>query len=164
MPGGSAPQVYTKAKAMDLAFVLFLLFLAAVLGFAAHRSSVCTVLAVAEVLSTRRAYMFLSFVKTILWILAITLPLIWLLPSGRVSGQGWDISIYAVTGGFMFGVGATLNGGCAFSTLWKLGYLTRSLSISWPAGCPISSGTPCPMIGCYDSLSRGNCGTICQLR
>ena len=121
MSGGSAPQVYTEAKAMDLAFVLFLLFLAAVLGFAAHRSSVCTVLAVAEVLSTRRAYMFLSFVKTILWILAITLPLIWLLPSGRVSGQGWDISIYAVTGGFMFGVGATLNGGCAFSTLWKLG-------------------------------------------
>ena len=78
-------------------------------------------MAVGEVLSTGRAHMFLSFVRTILWVLAITLPLIWLLPAGRASGHGWEMSINAVTGGFMFGVGATLNGGCAFSTLWKLG-------------------------------------------
>ena len=100
---------------------MFSLFLAALLGFSIHRASVCTVRAVAEVLSTRRAYMFLSFVKTILWILAITMPLIWLLPAARASGHGWGMSLYAVAGGFMFGVGAALNGGCAFSTLSKLG-------------------------------------------
>ena len=106
---------------MDLALFLLSLSLAGLLGFVAHRASICTVMAVAEVLSTRRAYMLLSFVKTILWVLAITLPLIWLLPGARASGPVWAISISILAGGFLFGVGAALNGGCAFSTLWKLG-------------------------------------------
>ena len=110
-----------EAQTMDLTLLLLSLSLAGLLGFAAHRSSICTVLAVAEVLSTRRAYMLFSFVKTILWVLAITLPLIWLLPGARGSGPGWAISIFTLAGGFLFGVGAALNGGCAFSTLWKLG-------------------------------------------
>ncbi len=104
-----------------MAIFILSLFLAALLGFAAHRASVCTVKAVAEVFHTRRAYMLLSFVKTILWITAISLPLIWLLPATRASGQGWGMSMYAVTGGFVFGMGATVNRGCAFSTLSHLG-------------------------------------------
>ena len=110
-----------RLQAMDLALLLLSLSLAGLLGFAAHRSSICTVLAVAEVLSTRRAYMLFSFAKTILWVLAISLPLIWLLPGARASGSGWAISVSILAGGFLFGVGAALNGGCAFSTLWKLG-------------------------------------------
>lgn len=106
---------------MDFALLLISLLLAAILGFAARRASVCTVLAVAEVLSTRRAHILLSFLKTVLWVLAVTLPLIWLMPAGPVTGQGWVLSIHALVGGFLFGVGAGLNGGCAFSTLWKLG-------------------------------------------
>ncbi len=98
-------------------------------------------MAVAEVLSTGRAYMFLIFVKTILWVLAITLPLIWLLPAGRASGHGWVMSINAVTGGFMFGVGATLNGGCAFSTLWKLGDGQLRMPLTLGAFCLGASGS-----------------------
>ena len=40
---------------MDVVLLVFSLFLAALLGFAAHRASVCTVKAVAEVFSTGRA-------------------------------------------------------------------------------------------------------------
>jgi hypothetical protein len=46
--------------------------LAALLGFAAHRASICTVKAVEEVLTTRRAFMLLSFAKTVLWVMAVT--------------------------------------------------------------------------------------------
>ncbi len=95
-------------------------FLAMLLGFSAHRASICTVGAVAEVLSTRRAYMLLSFVKTILWVIAVTMPLIWWLPVAPVPSPGWGVSMGAVVGGFLFGVGAAVNRGCAFSTLIRL--------------------------------------------
>lgn len=68
------------------------LLLAALLGFAAHRASVCTVRAVAEVLSTRRAYCLASFLKSILWVLVVTLPLIWLMPRTSVAASGMQAS------------------------------------------------------------------------
>ena len=117
---------------MDVAILVFSLVLAALLGFAAHRASICTVRAVAEVLSTRRAYMLLSFIKTILWIIAITMPLIWLLPATGASTQRWGMSNYAVAGGFIFGIGAAMNRGCAFSTLTRLsdGHLGMLLTLA----------------------------------
>jgi hypothetical protein len=42
--------------------------LAFLLGFSAHRASICTVAAVAEVLSSRTAVVFRSFFKLILWV------------------------------------------------------------------------------------------------
>ena len=107
--------------AADIALFLFSLVLAALIGFAAHRASLRTVLAVTEVLSTRRAHMFLSFIKTVLWIMAITMPLIWLMPMGSPRFHGWQLSWAAVAGGLLIGIGAALNGGCAVSTLTKLG-------------------------------------------
>lgn len=51
------------------------LALAALLGFAIHRGSVCMVKGAAEVLSTGRAYMLLSFAKAALWVLIVTTPM-----------------------------------------------------------------------------------------
>ena len=45
--------------------------LAFVLGYTAHRTGICTVAAVAELMSTRHARMFLSFLKTIVWVLVV---------------------------------------------------------------------------------------------
>lgn len=97
------------------------LMLAAILGFAAHRASVCTVKAVAEVVSTGQAYMFLSFLKTVLWVMAITIPFMWWLPDAHGEQRSWGISTPTLLGGFLFGMGAVLNKGCAFSTLSRLG-------------------------------------------
>lgn len=105
---------------MDAALLTVSLALATALGFSAHRASICTVKATAEVLSTGRAYMFLSFGRTVLWVLAITLPMIWLVPSLHAPVNGWALSPMALAGGFAFGMGAALNGGCAFSTLTRL--------------------------------------------
>jgi len=94
--------------------------LAALLGFAAHRANVCTVRAVAEILSTRRAYMLAAFAKTVLWVLAITLPLAWWLGDAAAPPTVWPLTRNALLGGLVFGMGAALNRGCAFSTLTRL--------------------------------------------
>lgn len=104
---------------MSLAVVSLLL--AAGLGFAIHRGGVCTVRGVAEVFSTRRAYMMFSFVKVIAWVLIVTIPILWLMPSSAHFGPGWALSGYSLLGGFLFGLGAAVNRGCAFSTLGRLG-------------------------------------------
>ena len=94
--------------------------LAATLGFAAHRASICTVRAVAELLSTGRAYCLLSFGKSVLWVLSIILPLLWLDPALGASIHGYALSTASLAGGFLFGMGAALNGGCSFSTMTRL--------------------------------------------
>ncbi len=96
------------------------LLLAAVLGFAAHRASLCSVRAVEEMLTSRSARVLGSFAKTALWAMAVSIPIVWLWPDRTVPVQGYGLSPSAFAGGFLFGVGAALNGGCTFSTL---GYL-----------------------------------------
>jgi hypothetical protein len=54
-----------------MSFVLPL-FMGAVLGFAAHRAGLCTVKAVAELLTTGRAHLLWSFAKSALWVLVAT--------------------------------------------------------------------------------------------
>jgi uncharacterized membrane protein YedE/YeeE len=76
---------------------------------------------VEELLTTRRAFMLASFVKTSLWVIGITLLVSWASPVGIVQISGWTLSIWTIGGGVLFGVGATVNGGCAFSTLTRLG-------------------------------------------
>lgn len=96
------------------------LVFAALLGFASHRASVCTVKAVAEVLSTRRGHMFAGFVKIILWIEVVTLTL---LAFGHELEHGigwWPFSLSSAMGGVLFGIGAALNRGCAFATVSRL--------------------------------------------
>ena len=96
------------------------LVLAVVLGFAAHRASVCTVRAVAEAMHAKTAFIFASIAKSALWILVFTLPIFWLVPSTAASLAGWQLNATAVIGGFLFGLGAGLNGACAYSTMARL--------------------------------------------
>lgn len=96
-----------------------LVLLAAIVGFAAHRAGICSVAAVEEILSTRRAFMLASFARTGLWVLGITVLLAWL--SGTsLAAQGHALTVLTLAGGLFFGLGASLNGGCAFSTLRRL--------------------------------------------
>ena len=45
--------------------------LAVLLGFAVHRAGLCTVRTVAEIFSTRKAYMMVTMLKTVLWVMAV---------------------------------------------------------------------------------------------
>jgi uncharacterized membrane protein YedE/YeeE len=111
---------------------LWLLFvaLAATIGFVVDRAGICTVKAVEELLSTRRAFLLLSFVKTVMWVLGTSIVIVsWLGAQGAVR-PGYQITVPSLLGGFIFGVGAVLNGGCAFSTLTRLGNGNLGMLIS----------------------------------
>lgn len=114
----------------NIPMLIFSAALAAVLGFAAHRANICTVKAVMEILTTRRAYMLLSFGKTVLWVVLMTLVLS--LATSPVAVVHWQLSWFSIFGGVLFGIGATLNGGCAFAMLARLasGKLVQILTLA----------------------------------
>src|SRR5258707_6068603 len=91
--------------------------LAAVVGFAAHRASICSVRAVAEIMSSGTGHILYGIGKSALWVAAVTVPVFLLMPSASAALGGWRLTGAAMLGGLVFGVGAALNGACAFSTL-----------------------------------------------
>lgn len=99
---------------------LFCVLLAGILGFAAHRASVCTVRAVAEYTHSGTGYMMLSIGKSVLWVFAITLPIFFLMPQTAANIGGWQLTGMAIVGGLLFGIGAAVNGACAYSTMARM--------------------------------------------
>src|SRR5262245_53938798 len=102
---------------MTLALVLLL---AALLGFTAHSASICAVKAVSEVINTRRSHLLDSSGKTAMLILPVLMLLMLLAPDSFVPALR-SPSLLSIFGAFLFGVGAALNGGCAISTVTRLG-------------------------------------------
>lgn len=96
---------------------LTLLF-GALLGLSAHRAGLCTVKAVAEVMTTGRAHVLWSFLKASLWTSGI-LSLAALAGVGPMLGAR-PVTLLPVLGGVVFGLGAGLNGACSFSTFARL--------------------------------------------
>ncbi len=95
--------------------------LAGLVGFFADRTSICTVKAVEELFTTRRAFMLLSFAKTVLWVTGVTIWLGWWIGAARPAPLNFGITWPGVFGGVLFGIGAVCNRGCALSTLTRLG-------------------------------------------
>jgi uncharacterized protein len=93
---------------------------AAVIGFAAHRASLCNVRAVAEIMTSGSAHMLGSLLQAALWMALmagiLTLVAGWSPRPVLMPAQ----ATWAVAGGGIFGVGAALNGGCSLSTLHRL--------------------------------------------
>lgn len=91
-----------------------------VIGFAAHRASLCTVRAVVQWLDERKASVIISFVKAAAWssLIAGVFVLLGLPLRGVPQIHGvWWLGIF---GGFLFGMGAAINGGCSLSTVQQL--------------------------------------------
>lgn len=101
--------------------LILTILLAVVIGFSAHRASLCSVSAVEEIMSTRRAYMLASFLKASIWVTGIALIFTEVFSLKPIQIDGWEFSTNTIVGGLMFGAGAALNGGCAVSTLTRLG-------------------------------------------
>lgn len=128
---------------------LISLLLAFAMGFTAFRAGICTVSAVAEVRSSGTARVFLSFLKVILWVVLVTgLLELWLGGPARPP-RAAGLSMMSMLGGFLFGVGAAINGGCSFSTISKIAQGNLHMALTLPAfvlGVVISAGLP-PMGG-----------------
>ena len=69
---------------MNIVLYTVSLLLAALMGFAVHRASVCTVKTVGEILSSRKAYMMATLVKAVLWVVAVFVPILLCLPDAPV--------------------------------------------------------------------------------
>jgi uncharacterized membrane protein YedE/YeeE len=109
-----------NGKRMTVLIYTVSLLLAALMGFAVHRASLCTVKTVAEILSSRKAYMMATLIKAVLWVVAVSVPILLFLPDSAAPNRSYAVTFAAIGGGFLFGVGAAVNGGCAFSTLGQL--------------------------------------------
>jgi hypothetical protein len=66
--------------------------------------------------------MLTAMLKTMLWVMAVSMPILLFFPGMAAPNRSYALTIAAISGGFLFGVGAAINGGCAFSTL---GYLAN---------------------------------------
>lgn len=117
---------------VELAFALAV---AALLGAAAHRGGLCTVRAMAEVLTTRRGHILWSFLKASLW---TTSFLALAAAAGRAAPlASFSFDWIVVAGGLLFGIGAALNGACALSTFARLaeGHVAMAFApLGWLAG------------------------------
>lgn len=107
-----------------------------ILGFAAHRAGICTVKAVAEVLTTRRGWLLWSFAQCALWVFTISV-IAGMFAVDVITIRHWPLLWLSVAGGVLFGLGAALNAGCAFSTLSRTvdGNLNVAMAVlCWPPG------------------------------
>jgi uncharacterized membrane protein YedE/YeeE len=100
--------------------IVIVFLVAMIIGFAAHRGSVCTVRAVGEMMSAGTGYMFFSILKSIFWVTAVTIPVFLFDPAAAGGVKGWPLTLPAVAGGLLFGMGAAQNGACAYSTMARL--------------------------------------------
>lgn len=98
--------------------ILLLVFVA---GYAVQRGSTCAVAAVHMLVEHRRAERFLSFLLCAAVALAV-------MAAGALLGhdsfghyRGSSAMLVPIAGGALFGVGAWLNGRCAFGTIARLG-------------------------------------------
>lgn len=100
-------------------YVFGLILLVALIGFVAHRASVCTVRAILEVTQSGTAHMLASFVRAALWAALVFGALVWLTPAHAMLVV-LEPRPLAVAGGFLFGLGSAINGACSFSTLQRV--------------------------------------------
>lgn len=94
------------------------LVLALIAGFAAQRGSICSVAAVGDIVFRGDARRFSAFFECSLWSLIVLTAC-----SGQTSGGFTDypVGARAGLGGAIFGVGAAMNGACAFGSAARLG-------------------------------------------
>ncbi|MGB5211610.1 MAG: YeeE/YedE thiosulfate transporter family protein [Gammaproteobacteria bacterium] len=107
--------------------------LAFALGFSAYRASICTVAAVAEVMSSRTGRVFLSFAKVVGWVLLVNGLLVWWMPDLARPVKPQPGLLMALIGGLVFGIGAAVNGGCGFSTISKIAQGNIHMAMTLPA-------------------------------
>jgi toxin CptA len=91
-----------------------------VMGFAIQRGATCTVAAVDEVLTKRRAHRLVAMLESSLWV-AGGLALAQLAHLAGSMPAGYAVSAWTVVGGALLGLGAWVNKACVFGAVARLG-------------------------------------------
>jgi uncharacterized membrane protein YedE/YeeE len=120
-------------------FVLLIASLAFGVGFATQRGSICSILAARQIAETGKATRLVAFVTAMLWVMVMVVPLSWYNKDAFFLSPSYDISVAAVLGGALYGLGTFINGGCLFGTVARiasgnLSFLTVLPGIAFGAG------------------------------
>lgn len=101
------------------AFALALLC-AAIMGLAIQRGNTCTVVALDELLRTRRPARLLAMIEASVWVGGglIVLHQFALLPQ---IPAGYEVTRWTLIGAVLLGLGAVVNRGCVFGTVARIG-------------------------------------------
>ncbi len=91
-----------------------------VMGFAIQRGATCTVAAVEEVLTQRRAHRLVAMLEASLWV-AGGLALAQLAHLAGSMPAGYEASAWTVFGGVVLGLGAWVNRACVFGAVARFG-------------------------------------------
>lgn len=138
-----------------MATAAFLIAVAAIgcMGFAAQRGGTCTVAAIEEIVAEQRFGRVVALVEASLWVggglvLLNAVGLLAAMPVGYAAGPA------TVMGGVLLGIGALVNGSCAFGSIARLGsgnwaylatpvgFFLGSLAIIYlPAPAPLAAGS-----------------------
>jgi toxin CptA len=92
----------------------------ALMGFAIQRGATCTVAAVDELMTQRRAHRLQAMLEASLWV-AGGLVLVHALGALPAMPAGFEAGGRTVAGGVLLGLGAWLNGACVFGAIARLG-------------------------------------------
>ena len=108
---GGIGGVFGAAAVVAMAFAM---------GFAVRRGSVCMVEASRLLVIEGRPASLGAFVCAAAAALLMIVPLAWGLARPSILYPDYGMSLTLVAGGAIFGIGAFVNGGCAFGTLTRL--------------------------------------------
>ncbi|CAN5885030.1 YeeE/YedE thiosulfate transporter family protein [soil metagenome] len=141
------------------AFALALLC-AAIMGVAIQRGSTCTVVALDELLRTRRPTRLLAMIEASVWVGGglLVLHQFALLPQ---IPAGYEVTRWTLIGAALLGLGAVVNRGCVFGTVSRIGsgeWAHLATPLGFYAGCismasvfspPATQGlsSPSPVLG-----------------
>ena len=93
---------------------------AGLMGFAIQRGATCTVAAVDEWISKRRATRLASMLEASLWVIA-GLTIARMFGVARSMPAGYPLGLWTVAGGALLGFGAYVNRACVFGAIARLG-------------------------------------------
>ncbi|MDE1467434.1 YeeE/YedE thiosulfate transporter family protein [Aurantiacibacter sp. D1-12] len=105
----------------DTLLALCALALAFVMGFAIRKGSICLVDAVAQWTVKRNSGRIRAFNIAAAASGCVILPLAWAFPSAITLAPSLPVTLLTLVCGIAFGLGARINGGCAFGTIYRLG-------------------------------------------
>ncbi|MGG5822566.1 YeeE/YedE thiosulfate transporter family protein [Falsiroseomonas sp. HW251] len=127
------------------------LICAAVMGFAIQRGATCAVVAVEEVLAERRATRLAAMTEASLWV-AGGLVIANAIGLAAVMPPGFELGARTMVGGILLGLGAFVNGACAFGSIARLGrgeWVYVATPLGFFLGClsfgPLIGASPSPM-------------------
>lgn len=134
-------------------------FAAAAMGYAIQRGSTCTLAAIDEVLSQRRARKLTAMLEASLWV-AGGLALAGLIDLMGAMPPGYAVNRWTIVGGALLGLGAWVNSACVFGSIARLGsgewayamsplgFFAGCLGVAWlfPQGAPAVPAAASPVL------------------